>query len=65
MGGLFSGPKTPAPPPPTPMMPTPDDDAVRAAKRKKLAADQSRQGRASTILTQDNGLTTPPSQTLG
>lgn len=42
-----------APPPvaPPPVMPTVDDAAVKKAKRKSLAAQQSRQGRQSTILT--------------
>lgn len=34
---------------PTPM-PTPDDDAVNAARRRRLAADQARSGRVSTLL---------------
>lgn len=53
--GIFSSggdaPKTPEILPPTPM-PTPDDAASRAAKRKSIAAQQQRQGRASTILTE-------------
>ena len=43
------------PPPPTltapTVMPTPGDDAARAAKRQSLADQMARQGRASTILT--------------
>lgn len=65
MGSIFGGAKSPAPPPPTPVMPLPDDEAVKGAKKKKLADMAARQGRASTILTQDNGFTSPPSQTLG
>lgn len=32
------------------VMPTPDDASVQAAKRKRIAEIQGRQGRASTIL---------------
>lgn len=47
-----------APPPMAPtveppsVMPTPDDKAVQAAKKKSIAAQLQRQGRASTILSQ-------------
>jgi len=34
------------------IMPTPDSTAVAAAKRRSIASQSSRQGRASTILTQ-------------
>lgn len=57
--GLFGGgsPSTifaPAPAPePVPVMPTPDDEAVKAARRKSIAAQRSRRGRASTIFTED------------
>lgn len=64
MGSLF-GAKSPPPPAPTPVMPIADDASVAAAKKKKLMDIASRQGRASTILTQDNGFTPPTSQTLG
>lgn len=40
----------PAIPPPTPM-PVPDDAAVAAAKKRSIAAQLQRRGRASTILT--------------
>jgi len=50
MGSLFSSPKTPVIPPPAPM-PTPDDNAALAAKKKAMAAAQTRTGRSSTILT--------------
>jgi hypothetical protein len=43
----------PAVTPPTPM-PTPNDDAVMAAKRKSIADQRQRRGRASTILTAAN-----------
>ena len=46
----------PAVTPPTPM-PTPGDDAARAAKRQSLADQMARQGRASTILTEQSGTT--------
>lgn len=39
--------------PPT-VMPTPDDDAMKAAQRKQLAANQARRGRDSTILSNPN-----------
>lgn len=61
MQGLFgndSPPVTAAPAPVTPkveaptVMPTPDDQAVTAAKKKSIAAQLQRQGRASTILSQ-------------
>ena len=45
----------PAAPPPTvepvPEMPTPDDAQAKAAKRRSIAAQMARRGRASTILT--------------
>jgi hypothetical protein len=55
MTSLFS---TPKPPPLTPpaVMPTADDADVLAAKRRALAAQTQRSGRASTILS-DNGTT--------
>lgn len=50
MGGLFSGPKTPAPKEPAPM-PDQDSDAVREAARRKRMEIMGRAGRSSTILT--------------
>jgi uncharacterized membrane protein YgcG len=47
-------PPAPAPEPVTPM-PTPNDKAVQDAKRKSIAAIKARQGRASTILTSEDG----------
>lgn len=41
----------PPPPPPPAPMPEPDDAAIMDAKKRSLAAQQSRSGRASTILT--------------
>lgn len=64
MGGMLSKPK--APPPPQPIkidpvvvpevkapapMPVTDDDAVKSARKKKLAETMARSGRSSTILT--------------
>ena len=40
--------------PPTPM-PTPGDDAAQAQKRQSLTDQMARQGRASTILTDQTG----------
>lgn len=59
LGGVASGvvgkmlaPKAKSAPaaPATAVMPTPDDASVQAAKRKRIAEIQGRQGRASTIL---------------
>lgn len=36
---------------PTPTMPTPDDETVRNARRRSIAGQLARRGRASTILT--------------
>lgn len=63
IGSIFSKDKesTPAPPAPSEptVMPTADDAAVKNAKRKSIAAQVARRGRASTILS-DSG-----SETLG
>lgn len=63
MGGLFSSKPAPAPAPtPVPaipeptIMPTPNDVKMRAAKKKSVAAQQKRGGRASTILTESDKL---------
>lgn len=65
IGKMFSSdektpeaPAAPAPSEPT-VMPTADDAAVKTAKRKSIAAQVARRGRASTILS-DSG-----SETLG
>ena len=53
VASLFGGGNdTPAPPSPTAptVMPTPDDQAVQAAKKRSIAAQVARRGRASTIL---------------
>ena len=55
MGGLFSSPKAPPPPPPPPPpTPLPDEDSpdIKRARRRKIAEQQKRSGRASTILSQ-------------
>lgn len=58
VGGILGGadvPKVPDAPvvtPPTPI-PLPDDEAVAAAKRRSIAKQMQRSGRASTMLTQD------------
>jgi hypothetical protein len=64
MGGLFGG-GSPAPipapvqvpiiPEPT-VMPIADDTAARKAKKRSLLKQQSRSGRASTILSTENKL---------
>lgn len=41
---------------PTPEMPTPDDAAVKAEKRKSIAKQRARRGRASTIFSEDEPL---------
>jgi hypothetical protein len=46
----------PAPAPAPMAMPTPDDEAVKAARRRQLAAAQTRGGRQSTILSGDDRL---------
>lgn len=65
MGGLFSSPKAPPPPPPPPPptpLPVPEDDVeIRKARRRKIAEQRNRSGRASTILTRGGGNT----ETLG
>jgi len=58
MGGILSGPKTPAPPPlpPPAPMPLPEDDAAtEQARRRKIAETQRRSGRQSTILSDGGG----------
>lgn len=50
--GAFTGKKIKAPKVPKPVvMPTPDEDAINAIKRRSLAEQFGRRGRASTILT--------------
>jgi hypothetical protein len=60
MSGLFSSPKpaaveVPVIPEPT-VMPLADDAAAEAARKKSLAAQQKRGGRASTILSTSDTL---------
>lgn len=49
---------TPPPNPdtPEPLMPTPNDATVKAAKRKSMAEQRRRRGRASTLLSNEDGL---------
>ena len=56
VGSLFGGnQKIEMPSPEKPkVMPNPDDDAIRAAKKKSIAAIMNRSGRASTILSGDS-----------
>lgn len=59
VSSLIGGKKeTPAVAAPTPIMPIADDAKVQAARKREIAAMQQRQGRASTILTNN-------SETLG
>lgn len=54
IGDLFGGGgSTPTPPPvaPPPVMPLPDDASAKKAKRRSIAEQLARQGRAATILT--------------
>lgn len=51
MGGLFKKPKSPAPT----RMPVPNDTDEQAAEDRKRQQIMSRSGRASTILSNDNG----------
>lgn len=44
----------PSPLPDVPPMPTPDDQAVKLAKRRSIAAQRARHGRVSTIFTDPN-----------
>ena len=54
LDSMFKQPKpqTPKAPPP---MPSVDDQAQRRAQRDALVRQRSRQGRASTVLTNDDG----------
>lgn len=56
MGPLAPSPKTPPPPPPPPPptpMPLPEGDPeVEKARRRSVAEQKARSGRASTILSQ-------------
>lgn len=54
MGGLLKPPKPPAPPPPTPI-PDVDDEAVKRARKRSLAASRLRSGVASTIRPEAGG----------
>jgi hypothetical protein len=55
IGGTILGGAMNKPPPAIqapPVMPTPDDEAVKRARRRSLAAQLGRRGRQSTILSQ-------------
>lgn len=58
LGGMAIGkaiaPSAPAASPVAPVMPVADDAAVQAARRRSIAAQQMRSGRASTILTNNS-----------
>ena len=54
---LFGGGKKKAATPETPnVMPTPDDEAVKRARRRSVIEQMNRDGRQSTILSEDSGL---------
>lgn len=67
MGGMFSKPKMPkAPPPPKPVrMAVETDPAVLQAAERRRQADMQRQGRMSTILTDNLRATGSSGQKLG
>jgi hypothetical protein len=68
VSNLTTPPTVPAPPPlapapvvqPPPLMPLPDDKALQMQQRKSIAQLVKSRGRASTILTSDGSLGTPP-----
>ena len=51
MVGILSTPKAPPPPPLPPPTPMPDAEANKALLKRKAAANATRTGRSSTILT--------------
>ena len=53
--GASGQPKIPPPPKPK-VMPSPDDDAAKLARRRSMASQVKRGGRASTILTEKETL---------
>ncbi len=54
---LFGGGKKSAAASETPsVMPTPDDEAVKRARRRSIVEQMNRDGRQSTILSEDSGL---------
>jgi len=55
MGGMFSGPKAPAPPPPPPPPPGKSDQEVRDEEQKARRRAAGAKGRQSTILTGAQG----------
>jgi hypothetical protein len=56
MAHFVKKPETPELKPPTEMPTDSDDEAMRAARRRKIAEIQARSGRASTILSQSDQL---------
>ena len=50
MSSFFSKPKAPPPPAAPTIMPEPDDEALKQARKRKMASDMSRSGRLSTML---------------
>lgn len=68
MAGLFGGGSAPPAPKPAPPAPMPDEESplVKEAERRRVATIAGRSGRASTILSQDEGSNSPYSgKTLG
>lgn len=61
MPSIFQGTPKPAPVKAPAVMPAPDDDAIKAAKKARLAAAVQQSGRSSTIYTKN----TSASDTLG
>lgn len=53
---LFGGGKKTAAPETPNVMPTPDDEAVKRARRRSIVEQMNRDGRQSTILSEDSGL---------
>lgn len=60
MGGLLGGAKAPPVPVPPPVAPIPDNKLIQDSQRKKAGVASQQSGRASTILTADNGTTASP-----
>ena len=63
MGGLFGGPKAPPPPPPpTPPVEPPSMDEAKSARSREDEL-RKRAGRASTVLSQGDALSTNSAKT--
>jgi len=58
MGGIFGGSKPKPPPKPIPpkVIPQPDEAAAKKAKKKDISRTMQRAGRASTFLSEGQGL---------